>query len=67
MVLELMNFVHTYIRIGASHNNSSGNWQTLVSLTANDQISIMSVNDAGDNTPTVFLDRSSSISIVQLA
>ena len=59
---------HTYIRIGASHNNSSGNWQTLLSLTANDQISIMSVDDAGDNTPTVFLDKDrSSISIVQLA
>jgi len=59
---------HTYIRNGASHLNSSGNWQTLLSLTASDQISIMCVNDAGDQTPTQTLDKDqSSISIVQLA
>jgi len=60
---------HTYIRIAAGHNNSSGNWQTLLSLTANDQISIMCVNDAGDGTNlTQTLDKDqSSISIVQLA
>ena len=58
---------NTYIRINASDDNSSGNWQTLLSLTANDQISIMSLNDAGDNTPTQTLDKDqSSISIVQL-
>ena len=59
---------HTYMRRSASHNNSSGNWQTLLSLTANDQISIMSLNDSGDQTPIVTLDKDqSSISIVQLA
>ena len=59
---------HTYMRRSASHNNSSGNWQTLLSLTANDQISIMSLNDAGDQTPIATLDKDqSSISIVQLA
>ena len=58
---------NTYIRVAAGHENSSGNWQTLLSLTANDQISIMSLNDAGDSTPTVTLDKDqSSISIVQL-
>lgn len=58
---------NTYIRNSASHTNSSGNWQTLLSLTANDQISIMSVNDAGDSIPTQILDKDqSSISIVQL-
>lgn len=59
---------HTYIRNSASHLNSSGNWQTLLSLTANDQISILCVEDAGDGTPVVTLDKDqSSISIVQVA
>jgi len=59
---------HTYIRNGSSHQNSSGNWQTLLSLTANDQISILCVEDAGDQTITVTLDKDqSSISIVQVA
>ena len=58
---------NTYIRNAAGHNNSSGNWQTLLSLTANDQISIMCVNDSGDGTPVQTLDKDqSSISIVQL-
>ena len=59
---------HTYIRITASHNNSSANMQTLLSLTANDTIAVRSIDDAGDSTPTLNLVTSdSSISVVRLA
>lgn len=59
---------HTYIRIGASHNNSSANMQTLLSLSANDTISVLSFGDAGDSTPVATLAKGqSSISVVRLA
>lgn len=59
---------NTYIRVAESHNNSSANMQTLLSLTANDTISVLSFGDAGDSTPVVTLDKSdSSISVVRLA
>ena len=59
---------NTYMRIGAGHNNSSANMQTLLSLTANDTISVLTIGDAGDNTPVSTLDKSaSSISVVRLA
>ena len=59
---------NTYMRIGAGHNNSSANMQTLLSLTANDTISVMSFGDAGDSTPVVTLAKGqSSISVVRLA
>ena len=59
---------HTYMRITANHNNSSANMQTLLSLTANDTISVLSIGDAGDNTPVANLVKTdSSISVVRLA
>ena len=59
---------NTYMRITAGHNNSSANMQTLLSLTANDTISVLTIGDAGDNTPVSTLDKSaSSISVVRLA
>lgn len=59
---------HTYIRASESHNNSSANMQTLLSLTANDTISVLSFGDAGDSTPVVNLVKTeSSISVVRLA
>lgn len=59
---------NTYIRVAESHNNSSANMQTLLSLTANDNISVLSFGDAGDSTPVVTLIKSlSSISVVRLA
>ena len=59
---------HTYIRRTANHNNSSANMQTLLSLTANDTISVLSIGDAGDNTPVANLVKTdSSISVVRLA
>lgn len=59
---------HTYIRRTDDHNNSSANMQTLLSLTANDTISVLSFGDAGDNTPVVNLVKTeSSISVVRLA
>lgn len=59
---------HTYIRVAGGHNNSSANMQTLLSLTANDTISVLSLGDAGDNTPVSFLQKTeSSISVVRLA
>ena len=43
--------------------------QTLLSLTANDTISVLSIADAGDSTPLAsFLQKTeSSISVVRLA
>jgi hypothetical protein len=59
---------NTYIRVSESHNNSSANMQTLLSLTASDNISVMSFGDAGDSTPVVnLLKTQSSISVVRLA
>lgn len=59
---------NTYIRRAESHDNSSANMQTLLSLTANDTIAVMSVEDAGDNNPVVnFVKTESSISVVRLA
>ena len=59
---------NTYIRNTANHTNSSANMQTLLSLTANDNISVMSFGDAGDSTPVVTLFKAqSSISVVRLA
>ena len=59
---------NTYIRVAESHDNSSANMQTLLSLTANDNISVMSFGDAGDSTPVVTLFKAqSSISVVRLA
>ena len=60
---------HTYIRVVESHSNSSANMQTLLSLTANDTISVLSIADAGDSTPLAsFLQKTeSSISVVRLA
>ena len=59
---------HTYMRIAESHNNSSANMQTLLSLTAGDNISVMSFGDAGDSFPVANLLKSqSSISVVRLA
>ena len=59
---------HTYIRAAESHDNSSANMQTLLSLTANDTISVLSFGDAGDSTPVVNLVKTeSSISVVRLA
>lgn len=59
---------HTYMRVAESHNNSSGNMQTLLSLTANDTIAVRCVEDAGDNTPNAYLRKDqSSISVVRLA
>ena len=60
---------HTYIRVAEDHNNSSANMQTLLSLTANDTISVLSIGDAGDSTPLAsFLQKTeSSISVVRLA
>lgn len=60
---------HTYIRRTANHNNSSANMQTLLSLTANDTISVRSIDDAGDNTGVGMdlVKTDSSISVVRLA
>ena len=59
---------NTYIRNVSGHTNSSANMQTLLSLTANDTISVLSIADAGANTPVSTLDKSdSSISVVRLA
>ena len=60
---------HTYMRITANHNNSSANMQTLLSLTANDTISVRSIDDAGDNTGVGMdlVKTDSSISVVRLA
>ena len=59
---------HTYMRIAESHNNSSANMQTLLSLTANDTLAVMSVEDAGDGGPAANLVKTeSSISVVRLA
>lgn len=58
---------HTYIRVAESHNNSSANMQTLLSLTANDTIAVRSFGDAGDDTPVSSLIKTeSSISVVRL-
>ena len=58
---------NTYIRNTANHTNSSANMQTLLSLTANDTISVLCIEDAGANNPVATLDKSdSSISVVRL-
>ena len=59
---------HTYIRNAESHQNSSANMQTLLYLTANDTIAVMSIIDAGDNGPSLELVKTqSSISVVRMA
>lgn len=59
---------NTYIRVSESHNNSSANMQTLLSLSANDTISVLSFGDAGDSFPVSTLAKGqSSISVVRLA
>jgi hypothetical protein len=59
---------HTYIRRGASHNDSSANFQSILRLTSGKQISILFQKDASATTSSSFrLDTSrSSISIVKV-
>jgi hypothetical protein len=59
---------HTYIRNGASHNDSSANFQSILRLTSGKQISILFQQDASAATSSSFrLDTSrSSISIVKV-